>query len=131
MSCNKNCLCKKLKKILKADEFMVKNNICIIDKDRKFKVKILGKRTKSPLVIENEFTFKPVNSKHSLCLAELVLKQKEVRKVIDRTSKGIIISALHNHWLFEHPRLMYLHLEAVQKPREFAKKVAHALKGIK
>jgi len=132
MSCNKKCSCKKLKKILKADHSRVKNNTCIVNKDRKIKVKILGKHTKSPLVIQNEFTFNPVNSKHSLCLAELVLKQKEVKKVINRISnKGIIVSALNNHWLQDHPHLIYLNLEAVQKPKNFAKKVAKALKGIK
>lgn len=132
MSSNKSCLCRKLKKILDADESMIKNGVCIIDKDRNLGVKILNKKTKSPLVIQNEFTFEPVDSEHSLCLAELVFKQNEVNKFIDKISnKGIKVTAIHNHWLFEQPRLIYIHLEAVRKPKDFAETIAKALKGFK
>lgn len=35
--------------------------------------------------------------------------------------------ALHNHWLFDSPRLMYIHFESIDFPLSFARKVAQAL----
>ena len=38
-----------------------------------------------------------------------------------------MVTALHNHWLFEDPRLMYIHFESIDQPLDFARKVAEAL----
>lgn len=38
----------------------------------------------------------------------------------------LVAQALHNHWLFESPRLMFVHFESVDKPLRFAAKVARA-----
>ncbi len=40
---------------------------------------------------------------------------------------GIIVTALHNHWLFDKPRLMYIHFESIDGPISFAKKVRDAM----
>lgn len=34
--------------------------------------------------------------------------------------RDLIVTAFHNHWLFEKPRLMYMHWENVGDPFEFA-----------
>ncbi|MDJ1630356.1 DUF1259 domain-containing protein [Bacillus velezensis] len=39
-----------------------------------------------------------------------------------------MVTSLHNHWLFDKPRLMYIHFEAIDKPVNFALKVRDALK---
>lgn len=36
--------------------------------------------------------------------------------------RGIKVTALHNHWLNENPRLMYMHWEAVMNPVVFARR---------
>ncbi|WP_306431050.1 DUF1259 domain-containing protein [Paenibacillus sp. XY044] len=41
------------------------------------------------------------------------------------------LAAIHNHWLFEKPRLMYLHLETVGNPVTFARKLRTALNVLK
>lgn len=41
--------------------------------------------------------------------------------------RGFLVTAIHNHWLFEKPRLMYLHLESVENPVQFAIKPRKAL----
>jgi hypothetical protein len=33
----------------------------------------------------------------------------------------------HNHWLFDQPRLMYIHFESLENPIRFARKVKDAL----
>lgn len=46
-------------------------------------------------------------------------------------SHGIGITSLHNHWLFDCPRLMYIYFESIDFPLEFARKVADALKVLR
>lgn len=124
-------LCKELAKILKG-EAEQKKDVCMVTKERKdLKVTILGHPTHSEMVISLEFSFEPISNKHeTLNLAELVLLQEEVNPFLQaiKKSEHIKVSAIHNHWLFERPRLMYVHLESVQDPVEFAKEVARALK---
>jgi hypothetical protein len=59
---------------------------------------------------------------NGLNLGETVLLQKEVNPMLDALRKrGLIVTAFHNHWLFEEPRLMYMHWEDVEMdPFEFA-----------
>lgn len=40
---------------------------------------------------------------------------------------GIKVTAVHNHWLFENPRLMYVHWESVDDPIAFARKVKRSI----
>jgi hypothetical protein len=37
------------------------------------------------------------------------------------------VTAFHNHWLFENPRLMYIHFEKIDRPIDFARDVRDAL----
>ncbi|SDN51568.1 protein of unknown function [Fictibacillus solisalsi] len=46
-------------------------------------------------------------------------------------SKGFIIGALHNHWLFIKPTILYIHFQSVEPPLTFAKKAAEALVVLK
>ena len=41
---------------------------------------------------------------------------------------GIIVTATHNHWLFDQPRLMYMHFESIDQPLDFARKVRDAMR---
>ncbi|MDR2993221.1 MAG: DUF1259 domain-containing protein, partial [Bacillus cereus] len=40
--------------------------------------------------------------------------------------QGIIVSALHNHWLYMTPLIMYIHIQSVEPPLHFAKKLANS-----
>ncbi|MBT2258738.1 DUF1259 domain-containing protein [Priestia megaterium] len=130
------CLCEELANILKG-EAEQKKNLCKVTRERKnLKPTILGHPTSSDLVIALEFSFEPVAKKDkTLNLAELVFLQEEVNPFLQEIKKSeqILVTAIHNHWLFEEPRLIYVHLESVQNPIEFAKEVADALKkaGVK
>jgi hypothetical protein len=129
-------LCNELAKILKG-EAEQKNDVCMVTRERNdLKVTILGHPTHSDLVIALEFSFEPISKKNeTLNLAELVFLQEEVNPFLKaiKNSDRIKVSAIHNHWLFENPRLIYMHLESVQNPVEFAKEIAKALKkaGVK
>lgn len=129
-------LCNELAKILKG-EAQQKNDVCMVTRERKdLKVTILGQPTHSEMVISFEFSFEPISKKNeTLNLAELVFLQEEVNPFLQAIKKSdyIKVSAIHNHWLFDKPRLIYVHLESIQNPVEFAKEVARALQkaGIK
>ncbi|WP_226375461.1 DUF1259 domain-containing protein [Effusibacillus dendaii] len=37
------------------------------------------------------------------------------------------VTAFHDHWLFDSPRLMFIHFESIDRPLSFARKAARAL----
>lgn len=88
------------------------------------RAKILGRRTVSPLALPFMLSFEG----NGLNLGETVLLQKEVNPMLDALRRrGIKVTAFHNHWLFEEPRLMYMHWENVgMSAFEFARKSAAA-----
>lgn len=44
-------------------------------------------------------------------------------------NRGILVTALHYHWLFDNPRLMYMHWEAVMNPKRFLRISRDALRA--
>lgn len=92
---------------------------CVIMRLRDIRANILGRRTRSPLALPFMLSFE----NNGLNLGETVILEREVNPMIHALQKrGIIVTAFHNHWLFEEPRLMYLHWENVgMNPFEFAK----------
>lgn len=94
--------------------------VCVIMRLRDIRATVLGRRTLSPLALPFMLSFE----NNGLNLGETVLLQKEVNPMLVALRKrGLIVTAFHNHWLFEEPRLMYMHWENVgMNPFEFASK---------
>lgn len=109
------------------------NNVCLIQKFRNIPATILGRRTRSPIVLPTFFTFESIDRPgRALNLGETVILQREINPFISALRKrNILVTALHNHWLFDKPRLMYIHFESVENPIIFARKIAQALKVLK
>ena len=158
---NKKCsLCKRFAEILGAEVMESREDLCLVGFNRDLDVEILGIRTRSPLVLPALFSFEPArnngrnrnsrnnrnneenrndrddredrNNERALNLGEIVLLQEEVNDFITVLRRNnIIVTALHNHWLFEEPRLMYLHFESVDQPLDFARGVAEALRTLR
>ncbi|CAG9611331.1 hypothetical protein BACCIP111899_00503 [Bacillus rhizoplanae] len=126
-------LCKEFGKILGGSATVTPEGVCLVQKFRDIKITILGRRTHSPLVNPQFFSFEDVDSKgNALNLGETVLLQEEVNPLLTELRKrDIIVTALHNHWLFEEPRAMYMHFESVEPPLEFARKIRAAFKVLK
>jgi hypothetical protein len=76
---------------------------------------ILGGRTRSPLALPFSLSFENNIDGNTLNLGETVILQKEINRFMTALRKrGIMITALHNHWLFDSPflrRAMYLVLK--------------------
>jgi hypothetical protein len=126
-------LCRRFASILGAEILESREDLCVVTFNRNLNVEILGRRTRSPLVLAALFSFESIDSNgRALNLGETVILPEEVNEFITILRReGIIITALHNHWLFEEPRLMYIHFESVDEPLDFARKVAEALRVLR
>ncbi|MEH7092584.1 DUF1259 domain-containing protein [Priestia megaterium] len=126
-------LCQKFARILGGQGSLDENGVCLVQKFRTIRFRILGRPTRSPLVTPQFFTFEDVDSRgRALNLGETVLLQEEVNPLLTELRKrDIIVTAVHNHWLFEEPRAMYMHFESVEPPLDFARKVREAFRVLK
>lgn len=68
------------------------------------------------------------NSNDVVMDGDLVLKEEEVGPVLERLQQeGIQVTALHNHLIGEHPRVMYLHVFAKGDGARLAKQMKEVL----
>lgn len=87
---------------------------------------ILGKK----FGVTSSFSFESLNKRtgKALCLGRVALLQKETNRFLSAIrEQGILVSSVHSEWLFERPRLVYVNIEAVEKPLIFARKIRNAL----
>ena len=76
------------------------------------------------MFIPQAFSFENMDREgKALCLGETVILQEEINPFMSILRKhGIIVTALHNHWLFDKPRLMYMHFESIDEPNRICQK---------
>src|SRR6266480_4100665 len=61
-------------------------------------------------------------------MGDLVLLQDEVNPVMSALlDNGLDVTALHNHFFFDEPRMYYMHVHGHGKPADLARKVKPAL----
>jgi Domain of Unknown Function (DUF1259) len=64
----------------------------------------------------------------AMVMGDLVLLEKEVNGVISALGEANInISALHNHFLNENPRIMFVHVDGMGDPQKLARGLKNAL----
>jgi hypothetical protein len=121
--------CQRLADII-GGEVIQATPVCVIMRLREdINATILGRRTQSPLALPFMLSFEDNVNGRTLNLGESVLRQKEVNPMLTALRKrGLTVTAFHNHWLFEKPRLMYMHWENVGDPFEFARNSFEAAK---
>ncbi|GIP24586.1 DUF1259 domain-containing protein [Paenibacillus sp. J22TS3] len=93
------------------------------------KATILGERFR----VTSSFSFESFNkgTGRALCLGRAAFLEKEVNLFIAAIrNQGIKVTSVRNEWLFERPRLIYINIEAVDRPLVFARKVRRALDAI-
>ena len=127
---NASDICDEFNRILGGTMHTFENDQCIAMKSRlNIKPEVLGIPGRSFLLIPQMFAFESMtNDGRALCSGETVILQEEINPFISELRRcGIIVTAVHNHWLFEDPRLMFMHWESIDKPLSFARKVRNAL----
>ncbi|MDR9855583.1 DUF1259 domain-containing protein [Paenibacillus sp. VCA1] len=123
-------ICNEFSAILGGTEHSItKGPVCFVTRNRKIRASVLGRRSTSPLIRYQLFSFESLDSSgRALCLGETALFQNQVNQLLTNLRKnGIKVTAVHNHWLFEEPRLMYIHWESIDNPIAFAKKVKRSI----
>ncbi|MDN4526424.1 DUF1259 domain-containing protein [Fictibacillus fluitans] len=123
---NFNGLCNEYGKIFN-EKAKVKNGICSVSIARNLHVTIQGRPSRGEL--HAGFSFESLDLEgNALNLGEVVVLEEEITEFTKQlVNKGIFISALHNHWLFTKPTILYIHFQSVEPPLTFAQKAAEAL----
>ncbi|WP_258516675.1 DUF1259 domain-containing protein [Ureibacillus sinduriensis] len=123
-------LCQKFAAILDATPAVI-NGVCTATRSRtNIRPTVLGRPAESFMFVPQAWSFENMDPQgRALCLGETVVLEEEANPYISRLrEQGIIVTAFHNHWLFEKPRLMYIHYQSIDAPLEFARKVRKANK---
>ncbi len=128
LASNDELICQKFARIIGGQEGFAGGKCVATINRNELKVKILGKRFR----VTSSFSFESRDNHtgRALCLGRVALLQKEVENFVASILKqGIIVSSIHNEWLFDKPNLVYVNIEAVDNPLVFAKKVRKALRN--
>ncbi|MFW5437240.1 DUF1259 domain-containing protein [Paenibacillus apiarius] len=99
--------------------------VSTINRDQ-IRAKILGKQ----FAVTSSFSFESLYNKsgRALCVGRAAFLQNEVDKFTSAIrNQRIKVTSIHNEWLSERPRLIYINIGAVEKPLVFARKVRRAL----
>ncbi|MBB6691079.1 DUF1259 domain-containing protein [Cohnella xylanilytica] len=121
-------LCMQFGRILGGESEIEAGPVCFVTRMTNLKETILGRRTRSPLVQMQMFSFESLKSGRALCLGETAVHQNQVNRLMSNLRKrGIKVTAVHNHWLKENPRLMYMHWEAIMNPVVFARRTKESI----
>lgn len=122
-------LCTQFGRILGGESEIEEGPVCFVTRMTNLRETILGRRTHSPLVQMQMFSFESLDkSGRALCLGETAVHQNQVNRLISNLRKrGIKVTAVHNHWLNENPRLMYMHWEAIMNPVVFARRTKQSI----
>jgi len=121
-------LCRAFARILGATPSVI-NGVCTATRSRtNLLPKVLKRNARSFMFVPQAYSFENMDRQgRALCLGETVILQREINPFISRLRRhGIKVTAVHNHWLFDKPRLMYIHFESIDKPLDFARKVRDA-----
>ncbi|SFH14388.1 DUF1259 domain-containing protein [Pontibacter chinhatensis] len=73
-----------------------------------------------------------VDGKTAMLMSDTVLLQEEVNPLISAAhANGLEVSAIHNHFFYEEPRIFYMHLHGMGGPSELASKFAATIRESK
>lgn len=122
-------LCAQFGRILGGQSAVEPGPVCFVTRMTNLRETILGRRTTSPLVSMQMFSFESLDrSGRALCLGETAVHQNQVNRLVSNLRRrGIRVTAIHNHWLKENPRLMYMHWEAIMNPVTFARRTKESI----
>jgi hypothetical protein len=122
---NFNYICEQFAKILNGKS-TINRDVCSVSLHRNLKVLVQGRESRS--VVPAGVLFESLDqSGNALNLAEIAILQEEIPSFMySIVQQRVIVSALHNHWLYTEPLIMYIHIQSVEPPLNFAKKMANS-----
>lgn len=129
MANNDQLLCQRFARIIGGQPGFAGGKCVATISRNEIRETILGKKFR----VTSSFSFESKNNRtgKALCLGRIALLQREIERFISAIrNQGIKVSSIHNEWIFENPRLIYVNIETVEKPLVFARKVRMALNVI-
>ncbi|PGU08042.1 methyltransferase [Bacillus cereus] len=122
---NFHFICDQFATILKGKS-KISQSGCSVSFHRDFRVLVQGKPSAYVVPVGVSFESMDQNG-NALNLGEIAVLQEEIPLFLKSiVQQGIIVSALHNHWLYMTPLIMYIHIQSVEPPLHFAKKLANS-----
>src|SRR4026209_111899 len=92
------------------------------------KVTVAGVATPTPFGFGGWVAMTKGDGGHQVMMGDLVLLQDEVNPVMSALlDNGLEITAIHNHFFFESPRIFYMHVHGHGTPAELATRIKPAL----
>lgn len=122
-------LCHQFAQILNGKS-KIEKGVCSVSLHRNMKVFVQGYLSTS--VVPADVLFESLDQHgNALNLAEIAILEEEIPSFTQAlVQQGLIVSALHNHWLYMKPQIMYIHIQSVEPPLQFARKMAHAFTAL-
>ncbi|MEK3973704.1 DUF1259 domain-containing protein [Psychrobacillus sp. FSL K6-1267] len=122
-------LCSKYAQIVNG-KLNMKQGICSVELERSFGLTIQGRPSRSALPAG--ITFESLDAEgNALNLGEVVVLQEELPIFLKALVRNnLIVSAIHNHWIFTNPTVLYVHFQSVEPPLSFAKKFSDSFRLI-
>ena len=75
---------------------------------------------------------KTLDGKNTMLMSDTVLLQEEVNPLISAAQgAGLEVSAIHNHFFYEEPRIFYMHLHGMGAAADLANRFANAIRSTK
>jgi hypothetical protein len=127
---NEKTGCKVLEQIFGTNA-KAEKGVCKVEIPRNIPITFRGIKL-SPETMELEFiaTFEQITHGKTVVTGEFSLLESEVTPVLDTLRKGNLeISAIHNHWIYEKPRIIYLHFQGVGDMKNLAQTVKAAIQA--
>lgn len=92
------------------------------------KVTVDGVATPTPFGFGGWLAMKEGSGGHNVMMGDLVLLQEEVNPVMSALlNNGMEVTALHNHFFFEEPRIFYMHVMGHGTPTDLARRAKPGL----
>ncbi|HEY6128642.1 MAG TPA: DUF1259 domain-containing protein [Candidatus Acidoferrum sp.] len=91
------------------------------------KITVQGVATPTPLGFGGWVAFTKTTDGSDVMMGDLVLLQEEVNPVMSALlDNGIEVTALHNHFFWDDPRVFYMHVHGMGKAADLARRVKPA-----
>ena len=97
------------------------------------KVSIKGEAVPIPFGFGGWVSFKKTTDRRSaVMMSDTVLLEEEVNPLISAAhANGLEVSAIHNHFFYESPRIFYMHLHGMGDTADLARRYAAAIRNTK
>ncbi len=75
---------------------------------------------------------KTIDNKSAVLMSDTVLLQEEVNPLISAAhANGLEVSAIHNHFFYEEPRIFYMHVHGMGEVADVSRRYARAISATK